>query len=219
MYDPSDLQPGDVLLMTSGGRGFLPNLLDALIMFSEGNPLVHAALCGDGELIDPVWRVTCHPLDFYAKNGWRLRPNCPESSRRAAVDWARARVGDPYGLTELLEDGVRFDLHFVARAWYRLHRKRYTCSGFVAEAYTQAGVVLTYAPLPSPSDLSYSPMLLGRRPWDAKERKVKPPSGLKARKMAPRGGFHDPRRATASEGSHSSTVPAANAQRRRPRAG
>ncbi len=180
MYDPRELQPGDVLLMTSRRVGVLSSLLDALIMWSEGNPFVHAAICGQDALIDPVWRVTLRPLDYYASHGWVLRPACPEEVRRRAADWARARVGDPYGIGELLEDGVRFDLHFVAHAWYRLHRRRYTCSGFVAEAYAQAGVRLTLAPLPAPSDLSYSPLLAGRRPWEPPPRRRAAKPGTRA---------------------------------------
>lgn len=177
MYDPSELEPGDILLMTRRkDGGALTWLLDTLISLSEVNPLVHAAICGDGCIIDPVWHVMRRPPAYYRRNGWRLRPNCSTEQRQAAARWAQTRIGDPYGVAELLEDGVRLDLHFVARAWYRMHRRRYTCSGFVAEAYARAGVVLTRAPLPSPADLAYSPVLAGRRPWDPEVRSAGAPA-------------------------------------------
>ena len=174
MYEPSELYTGDIPLMTRRKDcGALAWLLDSLISWSEANPLVHAAICSEGCVIDPVWHVMRRPLAYYRKTGWRLRPNCSTEERQAAARWAQSRIGDPYGVAELLDDGVRLDLHFVARAWYRMHRRRYTCSGFVAEAYARAGVVLTRAPLPSPADLAYSPVLTGRRPWDPKVRSAR----------------------------------------------
>ncbi len=167
MYDPASLVPGDILLMVSNPHESIPaRILDALISWSEANPFVHACFVGDGHLIDPVWHVERAPLDRYAANGHAFVVQATDAQRKAAVAWAEARAGEGYGIAELLEDGARFDLHFVAPAWYTARRQRYTCSGFVCAAYASTGVTLTRAPLAAPSDLSYSPALIGRRPWE-----------------------------------------------------
>lgn len=167
MYVPDDLEAGDILLMVEG-KGSLPaRLLDRLIAWSTGNPFVHAALVGDGHLLDPLWRVERAPLGRYAANGWRFRAKAPEAVRKAAAAFAEGRVGNPYGLRELLADFARFDLHWVRPSWYRWRPQRWTCSGFVTAAYASEGLQLTLAPAPAPSDLSYSPLLTGPRPWDA----------------------------------------------------
>ena len=85
----------------------------------------------------------------------------------AAWQWFSSRVGQPYGIQALLEDGLMDIGHIPVYA--RIDPKRATCSGMVAAAYQQAGVRLTWHPLPSPADLSYSPLLLGSRPWRRKD--------------------------------------------------
>lgn len=158
--------------MVESPRESLPaRALDRLIAWSEDNPFVHAAIIGEGIIVDPVWRVEHAPRRRYQANGWVFRVQATDAQRRAAARWAESRIGQPYGIAEILADGARLDLHlgFV----YRLHPRRFTCSGFVAAAYAAAGVQLTHAPLPSPADLSFSPLLLGRRPWDI----TAPPSG------------------------------------------
>ena len=167
MYLAQDLRPGDVLLMTSSRRESLPaRLLDALISASEGSPFVHTCLVGDGHLVDPVWRVEQAPLDRYADNGWPYRVRASPEQAAAAIAWAESHVGNPYGLAELLADGARFDLHLVLPSWYLWRPQRWTCSGFVTAAFAQAALQLTRAPCPSPADLSWSPLLIGRRPWE-----------------------------------------------------
>lgn len=173
MYDPAKLAPGMILLMTSSPHGSLPaRVLDWLISASEGSPCVHACMVGDGHLIDPVWHVQRAPLDRYAENGFAFRVQATDGQRRMAVAWAEARVGQRYGLAELLAEGARLDLHIMPRAWYRWRPQRVVCSAFAARAYLAAGVRLTWDPLPTPASLSYSPLLIGRRPW-----KSKPPTG------------------------------------------
>jgi len=167
MYLAQDLRPGDVLLMTSSRHESLPaRVLDWMISRSEANPFVHACLVGDGHLIDPVWRVEQAPLDRYAANGWVYRVDATDEQRAAAVAWAEAHVGNAYSIAEILADGARLDLHLVLPAWYRWRPQHWTCSGFVSEAYWRAGVRLSDAPIPTPADLSFSPALIGRRPWE-----------------------------------------------------
>ena len=165
-YSPRDLRPGDVLLMTSSSHESLPaRLLDVLIAMSEANPFVHACLVGQGHLIDPLWRVQRASLRRYAANGWAFRVRATDADRLAAVGWAEQHVGNRYGVEEILADAARLDLHVVLPAWYRWRTGHWTCSGFVDQAYLQAGVRLTGAPLPSPADLAFSPLLIGPRPW------------------------------------------------------
>ena len=171
MYDLAQLIPGDVLLMTSTPEeSILAQLLDRAIALSEANPFVHAAIVGDGHIVNPVWHVQRDPPDLYARNGWAFRVQATDVQRAAAVRWAEAHVGSRYGIAELLADCARLDLHLVLPSWYRWRPQHWTCSGFVTEAYRAAGVPLTRAPVPAPSDLSFSPLLIGRRPWE-------PPSG------------------------------------------
>ena len=167
-YRAADLRPGDVLLMTSAGSSALPSrVLDLIIAWSEGNPFVHACLVGQGHLVDPGWpRVARQPLDRYARNGWAFRVRTSDARRDAAVEWAEQHVGNPYGVEELLADAARLDLHIVLPSWYRWRPARWTCSGFVTQAYLEAGLHLTEAPLPSPADLSYATVLVGPRPWN-----------------------------------------------------
>lgn len=151
--------------MTAGGGSLPSRVLDALIRFSTANPFVHAALVGDGHLIDPVWVVERAPLTRYERHGWAFRVSATEAQKRLAVQWAEQRVGSRYGVLEILADAARFDLHIVLPSWYLWRPKRWTCSGFVVAAYGSAGTTLSFAPVPSPADLAYSPFLTGRRPW------------------------------------------------------
>lgn len=173
-YRVRDLLPGDVLLMTKSSYEHLPaRLLDVLIAVSEGNPFVHACLVGDGHLIDPTWpTVEPGPLERYATNGWPFRVRTSKARREAAVQWAEQHIGTPYGVVELLADAARLDLHIVLPSWYRWRPGRWTCSGFVAQAYLEAGLTLTHAPLPSPADLSYAATLIGPRPWNLGRRAI-----------------------------------------------
>lgn len=158
-YDVAALRPGDIILVTSNG-----SLLDRTIAWSQG-PFVHAALVGDGHLVEQVWTARDSPLDEYSGIGWIYRVQATDKQRQAAVAWAEARLGQRYGVEEILLDAARFDLHLWPRRVRPL--KRLTCSAFVAMAYASAGVTLTWAPWPSPTDLAASPLLVGPRPWRA----------------------------------------------------
>ena len=163
-YQTQDLQPGDILLMQ--GRSTSPwwdQALDAGIRWSTDCWAVHAALVGDGVIINPLWHVQADALAIYAQNGFAYRvANASAAHTRRAVQWAMQHVGQRYGLAELLADAGRLDLHLpLGTHWFPHY---VTCSGFVAAAYRHAGIALTYAPLPTPADLLYSPLLLGDRP-------------------------------------------------------
>lgn len=167
MYDPEDLEPGDILLMLGGRGGSLPSrVLDALIAWSTANPFVHAAIVGYGHIIDPVWRVERAPLHRYRDRGWCFRVDAPVAVRRRAAAWAERHVGNRYGVQEILADFARFEMHWVRPTWYRWRPHHWTCSGMVTASYAGAGLRITLAPAPAPSDLSYSPLLLGARPWE-----------------------------------------------------
>lgn len=163
MYHPDDLRPGDVLLMVGRPRLSLGGVLDALIEYATVSPFDHACIVGDGHLVEALWHVQRSPLDKYAANGWRFSVNATEEQKAAAVAWMEQRIGWIYGIRELMRDGERDILRVPM--WPRVAPQRFTCSGLVAMAYQQAGVRLTLAPWPSPADLSYSPLLVGARPW------------------------------------------------------
>ncbi len=157
--------------MTRNPRESLPaQLLDFLISASEGNPFVHACLVGDGHLLDPLWTVSRQPLALYEAYGWAYKVDATPEQRKAAVAWAEARVGQKYGLLELLAEGARLDLHIMPRAWYTWRPKDVVCSAFCTGAYMDAGPRITYDPLPTPASVGFSPLLIGPRPWE-------PPSG------------------------------------------
>ena len=159
-YKASDLQPGDILLITAS-RG---SLLDSLIKWSTDSPYVHAAIVGDGCIIEGLWKVTESPLNKYEGNGWAFSvPGSTAEQRNAAVKWATSRVGRHYGVLEILLDGARFDLHWLPR--HPIVPRRLTCSALVASAYLASGFRLTWAPFPAPADLAASPLLSGRRLW------------------------------------------------------
>lgn len=163
MYDPSSLHEGDIILVAGWGSSPGGDLLSLLISWATVNPFHHAAIVGDGKIIEALWTVQTSPLDKYASAGWTFSVDTSDAVRRAAVDWCMRRLGERYGIRELLDDAGRDVLHLPI-GW-RVRPRLYTCSGLIAAAYAAAGLVLTYAPLPSPADLSYSPLLVGTRPW------------------------------------------------------
>lgn len=166
MYDVGQLRPGDIALVCghTQGESAAGFLLDFLIDFATVNPFHHAAIVGDGVLIEALWKVTASPLGKYQDVAYAFRPNVSKQVAAAAADWARGRIGDRYGVKEILADGARDLLHIpVGFGWRPSHL---SCSALVAEAYRRVGAPITRAPLPSPADLSYSPILMGPRPWD-----------------------------------------------------
>jgi len=162
-YTVDQLQPGDILVMQRrpGWHG-ARTLLDWAIAWSTSSPWVHACLVGHDVLIDPLWHVQTAALDTYADTGWVFTPAATPQQKERAIAWAMHRLGAPYGVRELLADGLRFDLHWTLWRWRPT--RAVTCSGFLTLAYWQAGTVLTYAPFPAPSDLVASPVLRGARP-------------------------------------------------------
>lgn len=165
MYHPETLQPGDVILISGHypHESIWSRLLDFAIEWSTASPWHHACIVGEGCLVNPLWRVSHDPLDRYATTGWAFRvAGATEAQVQSAVLWAESRIGWRYGVEELLLDAARFDLHWVLKLKHRL--PAYTCSGFVFQAWLQAGIRLTWAPFPAPCDLAYSPLLIGDRP-------------------------------------------------------
>lgn len=162
-YTVDQLHPGDILIMQRrpGWHG-LSTLLDLAIECSTASPWVHTCLVGHGVLLDPLWHVQTVALDTYADTGWVFTPESSPQQKERAIAWAQHRLGAPYGVREILDDAARFDLHWVPHPGHPVHA--YTCSGFVAMSYQAAGVILTYAPWPAPSDLIFSPALRGPRP-------------------------------------------------------
>jgi cell wall-associated NlpC family hydrolase len=154
MYDPEDLRPGDIILCE--GELDVRDPLGLIIMWASDNRFQHAALVGDGEILEAIDEVTAAPLHQYAPVGWRYEvAGATEAQREAAVAAARRRLGEVYTCRSLGRVPLyrRLDPHDVVS------------SGLVTWAFAQAGIRLTWEPLPTPASLSYSPLLIGPRPW------------------------------------------------------
>lgn len=159
MYTAGRLQPGDIVLV-AGTR-----LIDSLVRWVTAAPFSHALLVADGCLIEANWSgVRTRALADFAGSGWVFAvAGATGEQRRRAVDAARSRLGQPYGYAALARDAAREVLHVPF--FTRLNPRRLTCSGLVVWSWRQAGIRLTWAPLPSPYDLACSPLLVGPRPW------------------------------------------------------
>ena len=166
MYDPHTLEPGDVILVAGvhWSHGLVAGLLDAAIQWATVSPFHHAALVGEGVLIQSLATVQTGPLDAYTADGWVFHVDAPSRACARAVQWAMAHRGNPYGVGAILADALMDVAHVQPPA--RWCRPRWvTCSGFVERAYSRgAGVPFTWRPLPSPADLAASPVLVGPRP-------------------------------------------------------
>lgn len=165
-YACDTLVLGDIILVAGihWDHGVGAGLLDAAIQWATVSPFHHAALVGPGELIQSLAIVQTAPLDTYAADGWAFRVQATPTQRQAAVAWAQAHLGNPYGVSAILADGLRAVAHVSPPARW-CHPRWVTCSGFVERAYARgAGVPLTYRILPSPADLAASPLLQGERP-------------------------------------------------------
>ena len=158
MYNPKDLKPGDAILVKGN------SILSAAIRFATVNPYTHALIVGNGCLLESSWVIEQSPLDKYATTGDVFTIDATDAQKVLAIEWMEKHIGQAYGIAAILEDGARDLAHIPI--WPRLNPRSVTCSGAVAMAYLKSGVVLTYACLPSPADLSYSPLLIGKRPWD-----------------------------------------------------
>ena len=158
MYRPEDLRAGDIVLCEGGLDVRDP--LGLLFMWASDNPFQHAALVGEGELLESVDVVGVAPLDAYAQVGWRYGvAGASPAQLRTAVAAARCRIGEAYGYRTLVREGGRIPL---AR---RLDPHDVVSAGLVCWAFAQAGIRLSWEALPSVASLSYSPLLLGLRPW------------------------------------------------------
>ncbi len=158
MYRPEDLRLGDIILCE--GALDVRDPLGLLMVWASDNPFQHAALVGDGELLESLDVVGTAPLEAYAPVGWRFQvAGATPVQLRTAVSAAQARVGEAYGYRALAREGGpvplyrRFDPHDVVS------------SGLVCWAFARAAIRLSWQPLPTPASLSYSPLLLGPRPW------------------------------------------------------
>lgn len=157
-YDAAGLNQGDIILISSGG------VIADLIHWITVNPFNHAVLVGDGVLIEALLHVSESPLDKYQSTGWVYRAHCTEEQTAKAVAAARSKLGQFYGWEDVAYDLGRDLLHAPVTHWIR--GRHLDCSALVWWSYYLAGVNLTHAPIPSPADLSYSPLLLGPRPWE-----------------------------------------------------
>ena len=158
MYRPEDLRPGDIILCE--GDVDVRDPLGLLIVWASDNPFQHAALVGDGELWEALDVVGTAPLDAYAPAGWRFQvAGATPGQLRTAVRAAKARVGEAYGYRALARESGRVPLY------RRLDPHDVVSSGLVCWAFAQAGIHLSWEPLPTPATLSYSPLLVGPRPW------------------------------------------------------
>lgn len=168
-YDPATLKCGDVLLMVRAHPlDSLSGIVDAGISASTVNPFEHSALVveedGSLVLVEALLHVAVSPLDKYVSNGWRLSPTHLSAAKAQILSQAAlSKVGQFYGIGMVWQDFLRDDLHLDIHP--RIDPRHLDCSGLVVWAFQQAGKILTEAPVPSPADLSYSPILRGRRPW------------------------------------------------------
>lgn len=164
MYHVDDLRPGMVILcLPPAHEPIWDRVLDDAIAWSSG-PFVHAALVGHGEILEQLATVQTSPLDKYAATGWAyVVDGATVAHADTAITAFKGRLGQAYGVRELLIMGAYYDLHDTA-VWQ--DRFAHTvCSTAVERAWRQAGMVLSEQPLVSPTGLAFSPRLLGPRPW------------------------------------------------------
>ena len=169
-YRVQDVRCGTILLMErhhpllSG-----PGALDTGITVSTVNPFDHSALVvvqeGALVIVEALLHVTVSPLDKYVTDGWAFSVPLTGTQEAALSHAALSKVGQCYGVAMVWQDFLRDDLHVDVHP--RLDPYHLDCSGLVVWSFAQAGVVLTHAPVPSPADLSYSPVPQGIRPWPA----------------------------------------------------
>ncbi len=169
-YRVEDLQCGDVLAMTRHSPLYTPDgALDTGITVSTVNPFDHTAIVveQDGQLVivEALWHVTISPLDKYVEDGWILRPRLTPDQDRLVSAAALSKVGQRYGIKPVLEDFLRDDLHWAVHT--RIDPHHMDCSELVCWSLLQGGYRVTYAPDPSPADVSYSVAFDGPRPWTA----------------------------------------------------
>lgn len=168
MYTPDEVHCGDVILVVPKiHQALWDKVLNEGIQISTVNPFAHAAMVvrhhNQLTIAEALFRITLSPVDKYAQNGWRFSTSLSTVQEEHLSRAAITKVGQLYGASMVWEDFLRDDIHLDIHP--KLDPRHLDCSGYVWWAFQQAGEVLTYAPVPSPADLSYSPRLHGPRPW------------------------------------------------------
>lgn len=167
-YAVGDLRCGDLLLMQRHTPILSANgLLDVGITVSTVNPFDHAAVVvrqnGRLVVVEALWHVAVSPLDKYTADGTIFRPHLTPPQQRTLSAALLSKVGQRYGLSMVWDDLLRDDLHIDVHP--RLDPRHLDCSGLAVWGYSQADYPTTYAPVPSPADLSYSAAFTAQRPW------------------------------------------------------
>lgn len=167
-YTVDHAKPGMIILCQPSRHESIPaHLLDWGIAGSTGGWFVHSAIVGEEGLYEQTAPAVKSPLDKYTENGWLYAvQDITATQIQHVLTWCEAHLGEHYGYEAILEDWAWYDFHLPSM----LHRHPHylTCSGWVATAYAAAGIPLTRQPLPSPMSLAFSPLLIGRRPWERK---------------------------------------------------
>jgi len=156
--------PGDLLFIHG------TDLLATLIEWAESNPFSHVIVVKndhEGYQAYPGRKIEIVNIDKYLLDPANEIYTCPiltDEQRSQIIATAESFVGGNYGYKDIVADGLRYILHL------KIHDISDTstldCSMFAYECYLKAGVRLTWAPVPSVADLSYSPLLIGKRPWE-----------------------------------------------------
>ena len=126
------MTPGDILLF------YNPHGKARLISLFTRSPFYHVAIAASDEaLIEAVPNgVVQSTLDSKRKERFVVI-SAPATAGRAALEWARTKIGDGYDPRDLIAialDRIFFHLHLnYARG------DRFTCGEFVATAFQKAG--------------------------------------------------------------------------------
>lgn len=129
------LERGDIILFGPNGT-FGARMIDLLTV----SYYHHIALYdGEGMVIEAMpGGVRRYLLGQRRVTG--IRPNVAPDQRRAAADWARARIGTPYDTPGLAL--IAFDRLLPGLRFGTSNASRFSCAVFVADAYLHAGVDL-----------------------------------------------------------------------------
>jgi hypothetical protein len=157
-YAVQDLQPGDIIAVYARG------LIGAAISWVINCPYSHIAMVSQGHLVEALATVTRSPLGKYRKSGDLFKVPLTEEQRRRVIKALESKVGQFYGWQMAAEDLLRDVMHIPVVA--RLNPRGLDCSGLAVWALQEAGVTLTYEPVPSPASVVNSPIPIGPRPWN-----------------------------------------------------
>jgi len=140
-----------------------------LIEFAQVNPFSHVVMfigCNCVIEVLPWQPIHVVSADKYLDSPDSYVFECTvltERDRYRIVNIAKSYIGTPYNIRQLFEQAARLFFHLPIKRGYS--SKSFDCSTFVHHCYLQAGIRLTWAPVPSVADLAYSPLLAGKRPW------------------------------------------------------